>query len=143
MAAFPFPHELHVQVELSGDTLTIATIVLATGDVACRSRSAGTPTCACRTCRGPSGGSSCRCAAGRCWTSAASPRARREPVEIEPGPLGERTYDDLFVELDQPARFAVEGGGRRIELALGAGYPLAQVFAPRRSEPEPTSASSR
>ena len=54
------------------------------------------------------------------------------------GPLGERSYDDLFVELDQPARFAVEGGGRRIELELGAGYPFAQVFAPPPEvEPEP------
>ena len=34
MAAFPFPHELHVQAELRHDTLTVVTILLPTGDVA-------------------------------------------------------------------------------------------------------------
>ena len=34
MEAFPFPHELHVQAELVGDTLTVATILLPTGGVA-------------------------------------------------------------------------------------------------------------
>ncbi len=32
--------------------------------------------------------------------------------------------------LDRPAVFALEGGGRRIELELGQGYPFGQVFAP-------------
>jgi aldose 1-epimerase len=62
------------------------------------------------------------------------PTGETEPVTIEPGPLGERTYDDHFVELDRPAVFAVEGGGRRIELELGQGYPYAQVFAPLGEE---------
>jgi galactose mutarotase-like enzyme len=53
-----------------------------------------------------------------------------EPVSIEPGPLGDRTYDDHFVELAEGAVFVLEGGGRRIEVEFGAGYPYAQVFAP-------------
>ena len=32
--------------------------------------------------------------------------------------------------LDTPAVFALEGGGRRIEVEFEAGYPLAQVYAP-------------
>jgi aldose 1-epimerase len=64
------------------------------------------------------------------------PTGETEPVAIEPGPLGDRTYDDLFVELDSPAAFALEGGGRRIEVELGQGYPFAQVFAPTPGEEE-------
>jgi aldose 1-epimerase len=138
MAAFPFPHELHVQVELSGDTVTIATILLATGEVAVPIsfgwhpylRLPGVPR-------------------SEWWVEMpvrrqgllddrGLPTGETEAVRIEDGPLGDRSYDDLFVELDEPARFAVEGGGRRIELELGSGYPLAQVFAPPPEvEPEP------
>jgi galactose mutarotase-like enzyme len=65
------------------------------------------------------------------------PAGRTEAVDPDPAPLGERTYDDLFVALEQPAVFAVEGGGRRIELELGQGYPFAQVYAPDGSQEEP------
>ena len=51
-------------------------------------------------------------------------------MAIEPGPLGDEEYDDLFPELAEPAVFAVEGGGRRIEVAFEEGYPVAQVYAP-------------
>jgi galactose mutarotase-like enzyme len=51
-------------------------------------------------------------------------------VKIEPGPLGDSAYDDLFPEIDERPVFALEGGGRRIELAFEDGYPVAQVYAP-------------
>ena len=38
LAAFPFPHDLRVEAELAVDTLTVATTVVATGDV-------GVPVC--------------------------------------------------------------------------------------------------
>ena len=50
-------------------------------------------------------------------------------MAIEPRPLGDEEYDDLFPELAEPAVFAVEGG-RRIEVAFEEGYPVAQVYAP-------------
>jgi aldose 1-epimerase len=137
MAAFPYPHELHVQAELVGDTLTIATIVVPTGAVAVPVsfgwhpylRLPGVPRAE--------------------WLVALPVRRRAllderglptgetEPVEIEPGPLGERTYDDHFVGLDSPTTFALEGGGRRIELAMRQNYPFAQVYAPLGVDPEP------
>ena len=43
--------------------------------------------------------------------------------------LGSRTFDDAFVAPDREP-FVLEGGGRRIELLLDAGYPFAQVYAP-------------
>jgi aldose 1-epimerase len=129
-AAFPYPHELHVQAELTGDTLTIATIILPTGDAAVPVafgwhpylRVPGVPRADWRV--------ELPVRTRAVVDDRGLPTGDSEPVEIPPGPLGERTYDDHFLELDQPAVFAVEGGGRRIELELGQGYPHAQVFAP-------------
>ena len=58
-------------------------------------------------------------------------------MTIEPAALDGRTYDDHFVGLDGPTVFAVEGGGRRIEVELGQGYPFTQVYAPVGGEEEP------
>jgi galactose mutarotase-like enzyme len=58
------------------------------------------------------------------------PTGARTPVEIAPGPLGARTFDDAYVAPPGGAPFALAGGGRRIELAFLEGYPYAQVFAP-------------
>jgi aldose 1-epimerase len=44
--------------------------------------------------------------------------------------LAQREFDDGFDSLAQPARFALTGGGRRMELELLEGYPCAQVYAP-------------
>ncbi|MEA2420487.1 MAG: aldose 1-epimerase [Thermoleophilaceae bacterium] len=137
MAAFPFPHELHVQAELVGDTLAVATILLPTGRVAVPIafgwhpylRLPGVPRAD--------------------WIVELPVRERAvlderglptgeiEPVAIEPGPLGERAFDDHFVGLEPPTTFAVEGGGRRIELELGQGYRFAQVYAPAGDAEEP------
>jgi aldose 1-epimerase len=58
------------------------------------------------------------------------PTGADEPADIPPGPLGDRTYDDMFTEVDDPAEFVLEGGGRRIALRFDAGYPIGQVWAP-------------
>jgi aldose 1-epimerase len=137
MSAFPFPHELHVEAELKDGTLRIGTILLPTGDVAVPVafgwhpylRLPGIPR-------------------SEWWVELpvrrravlderGLPTGASEPVAIEPGPLGERTYDDHFVELEHPAVFALEGGGRRIEVEFGDGYSLAQVYAPLGTGDEP------
>jgi aldose 1-epimerase len=50
--------------------------------------------------------------------------------EPETFTLGDRTFDDSYALATSPGRFAVTGGGRRLEVELGSGYPYAQVFAP-------------
>jgi galactose mutarotase-like enzyme len=137
MAAFPFPHELHVQAELAGDTLTIATILLPTGDVAVPVsfgwhpylRLPGVPRADWRV--------ELPVRRKAILDERGLPTGETEPVTIEPGPLGDRTYDDHFVELERPTVFALEGAGRRIEVTFGQGYPFAQVFAPLGDEEEP------
>jgi aldose 1-epimerase len=58
------------------------------------------------------------------------------PERVGPyaGPLGDRAYDDGFDHLERPAVFALEGGGRRIEVAFEHGFDVAQVFAPCASD---------
>ena len=51
-----------------------------------------------------------------------------EPASLPPGPLGLQTFDDEFAAPTEP--FALEGGGRRIEVSFDRGYPFAQVYAP-------------
>ena len=40
-------------------------------------------------------------------------------------------FDDGFALMEERALFSVAGGGRRITVELLAGYPYAQVFAPK------------
>jgi aldose 1-epimerase len=134
IAAFPFPHQLRVEAELVADTLTVATTVISTGEVPVPVSFGWHPYL-------------CLPGVARArWVvtlpvrrqavldERGIPAGREEPVEIAPGPLAERTYDDLYTELGEPACFALEGGGRRIELELGEGYPVAQVYAPAAEE---------
>jgi aldose 1-epimerase len=130
LAAFPFEHELEVAVEVASGTLTVATSVTATGAVAVPLAFGWHPYL---TLPGIERGS---------WRVELPVRRRArlddrglpsgatEAVEPYAGALGERSYDDLFPELARPVVFALEGGGRRIELEFGEGYPVAQVYAP-------------
>jgi galactose mutarotase-like enzyme len=58
------------------------------------------------------------------------PIGESEPVRVESGRLGSRTFDDAYLAPDVSAPFALAGGGRRIEVSFGNGYPYAQIYAP-------------
>jgi galactose mutarotase-like enzyme len=127
--AFPFPHQVEIEATLSGAELRVVTTV--------RAGEAGLPV-----------------AFGfhpylqlpgverSQWEIEAPvrerleldermlPTGRREPVEIEGGRLGSRTFDDAFLAPADGAPFALAGGGRRLELRMGEGYPFAQIYAP-------------
>jgi aldose 1-epimerase len=130
LLAFPYPHELVIDVSLTGAALTVQTTLRPTGvmpvpvafgyhpyltlpgvpradfhlDLPVTSRAVLDE-------RGiPTGGS--------------------DPVDFEPGPLGEQTFDDLFTDIAPGAAFVLEGGGRRVEVRFEENYPVAQVFAP-------------
>lgn len=62
------------------------------------------------------------------------PTGRSEPVQIAPGPLGDRTFDDAFDGLPDDPSFAVTGGGRRLALRFLEGYRFAQIYAPEGSD---------
>jgi aldose 1-epimerase len=52
--------------------------------------------------------------------------SREEPAERRH--LGSRMLDEAYA-LGRDRRFALEGGGRRVEVRFGARYPFAQVYA--------------
>lgn len=58
------------------------------------------------------------------------PTGEREAVRIEPGRLGQRTFDDAFVAPPAGEPFVLEGGERRLELRMDGGYPYCQIYAP-------------
>ena len=62
------------------------------------------------------------------------PTGEVDVVEESPGPLRERTYDDGYVDVAPGAAFVLAGGGRRLAIVFGEGYPCAQVFAPADQE---------
>lgn len=130
LAAFPFPHLLTLAICLQDTTLTFTTTLTATGDLAVPlsfgfhpyfqlpgiARSAWQLDTPVR-----------RRAA---LDAHGIPTGATEPCTIAPGPLGARTFDDLYLTLAQPARFSLTGAGRQVTLTFDDGYPCAQIYAP-------------
>lgn len=132
--AFPFPHRVGIEATLAGAELTIVTTVEASGEVAVPISFGFHPYL-------------CLPGVARAeWVLEAPVRERlllderglpsgeREPVEIGTAALGARTYDDAFLAPPDGAPFALSGGGRRLELRLGAGYPFTQIYAPAETD---------
>ena len=128
MAVFPFPHEVRIEAGIADRALTIATTIRATGEVPVPIAFGYHPYF-----RLPGIERSA-------WEVEVPvnerivldvenlPTGEVEPTEVSAGPLGSRTFDDEFVAPDDP--FGLVGGGRRIEVSFGEGYPYAQVYAP-------------
>jgi aldose 1-epimerase len=128
VAAFPFPHRLRIEAAIADGTLTIATTVLASGDSPVPISFGYHPYF-----RLPG-------VERRDWIveipvservlldAEELPTGELEQAQVPGGALGTRTFDDEFAAPREP--FALEGGGRRIEVSFGEGYRYAQVYAP-------------
>lgn len=134
LEAFPFPHLVEIEATLVEGSLEIATTVTATGDVAVPIAFGFHPYL-------------CLPGVPRSeWVLEAPvherlplddrglPTGEREPTAIEPGPLGERTYDDAFTAPPPGSAFTLSGPDRRLELRMDRGYPFTQIFAPPELE---------
>jgi len=130
LAAFPFPHTLALDAALDRDGLTIATTLTPTGDVPVPIAFGFHPYL-----RLPG--------ADRSTWEIALPARRHLHTDARAIPaggdeaehavrlrLGARTFDDGFRGIAEGAQLAMAGGGRRITVTFGAGYPAAQVFSP-------------
>jgi galactose mutarotase-like enzyme len=127
---FPFPHVLRIDVTLRDGALRIATTVIATGDVPVPLAYGFHPYL---TLPG----------IPRTEWTVELPALRHLALDgrgiptgdahAEPADaflLGERVYDDAYDRVEPGARFALQGGGRRIVVAFEQGFPAAQVYAP-------------
>jgi aldose 1-epimerase len=128
--AFPFPQSLAIEARVAGGTLTIAMTVESTGDLPMPVsfgfhpyfQLPGVPRAE--------------------WEvnipvdrrvdldDEELPTGEMEDAKVEGGPLGSRTFDDEFGAPASGVPFTLEGGGRRIEVSFGDGYPYSQVYAP-------------
>ncbi len=131
LAAFPFPHELIIDISVDGTSLSLTTTLRPTADRAVPVAFGWHPYL-----RLPG-------APRRSWRlllpacdhieldGRGLPTGRSTPQPAEARPLGDRNFDDLYA-LTGDRELALEGGGRRVAVSYGEGYAYAQVFVPPR-----------
>lgn len=132
--AFPFPHRVGIEATLAGATLTIATAIEPTGAVAVPVSFGFHPYLRLPGVPRPRWELLAPVSERLVLDGRGLPTGAREAAAIEPGPLGDRTYDDAFLAPARGEPFVLAGGGRRLELRLGEGYPYTQLYAPADTE---------
>ena len=130
LAGFPYPHELSIAVALSDSDLRIETTLRPTGVMAVPVSFGYHPYLTLPGVAREDFVVEMPVTEQAVVDGRGIPTGARDPVALEPGPLGMQSFDDLFPDIAAGATFALEGGGRRIEVVFEEGYPIAQVFAP-------------
>lgn len=134
MEAFPFAHELRTRVELDGDGLRVATELSPTADVAVPVAFGYHPYLQLPGVPRADWQVDLPVRRQLSLDEHMIPTGDTERVEIPPGPLGDRAFDDGYCQLAAPPVFALAGGGRRVEVEFVRGYRFAQVYAPSDQE---------
>jgi galactose mutarotase-like enzyme len=130
MAGFPFPHVLELTVELSGGQIRIDTELIPTGEEPVPVAFGFHPYLRLPGVERERWVVELPVSSRMQLDDRMLPTGLSEPVRIPPGPLGERSFDDAFDGLTDPAVFAVSGAGRKLSLRFVTGYRFAQVYAP-------------
>jgi aldose 1-epimerase len=128
--AFPFPHTILIEAELRRSELVIATTVEATGEAAVPISFGYHPYFRLPGLERSDWQIEIPVTELLELDPDMIPTGGREPVSVKAGPLGSKTFDDAYTAPSDSAPLVLEGGGRRIEVALGPGYPYTQVYAP-------------
>ncbi len=127
---FPFPHELSMEVTLSGPHLDVRTTLRATGDRRVPVAFGYHPYFRLPDLPRASWELTLPVRRRVRLDERCLPTGETEAVVPRPGPLADGVYDDLYDELAPDPVFVLAGGGRRIEVAFTEGYPVAVVYAP-------------
>jgi aldose 1-epimerase len=130
IAAFPVPHEVLFEARLNGAELTIATGVRPSGETAVPISFGFHPYLRLPGVERSEWQLEIPVEERLLLDERMLPSGELERIRFEPGPLGAKTFDDAFRAPAGGAPFVLAGGGRRIELRLGDGYPFTQVYAP-------------
>lgn len=128
--AFPFPHELQVVVELTGDTLAVTTALTPTSEVAVPVAFGWHPYFTLPGADRSNWQVEFPFTAHVQLDSRNLPTGEVQTVEAYRGPLADRTYDDLYTDVEPGTRASLSGAGRRIEFTYVSGYDYAVLYAP-------------
>ena len=128
LQAFPFPHELVLDIDLADACLRVATTIRPTADRRVPVSFGWHPYLALP---GTRANTSLRLPAceHHLLDERGLPTGRTEPQPEESRALGERDLDDLFA-LGDDRRFALEGAERTVSVTLDEGYPFGQAYSP-------------
>jgi aldose 1-epimerase len=130
MARFPFPHRLAIDAVLNGATLTVETVLTASGDATVPVSFGYHPYLQLPNVPRSEWEIKIPVREHLRLDERMLPTGEREPVRVESGRLGSRTFDDAYMAPPDSAPLVLAGGGRRLEVRFGDGYPYAQVYAP-------------
>lgn len=130
LAAFPYPHELTMAASLDESALRIETTLRPTGVMAAPVAFGYHPYLTLPGVVRADYHVDMPVTQRALLDERGIPTGATDPVDLEAGPLGDQTFDDLFADVAPGSSFALEGGGHRIEVVFEDGYPFAQVFAP-------------
>lgn len=128
--AFPFAHDLTVNVDLTGSTLTITTSVTATGTQPVPIAFGWHPYFVLPGVPRQQWHASLPFTAHVQLDDRSVPTGSVQPVAPFDGPLGDTTFDDLYADVEPGTRAWIEGGGHRVEVTYTSGYDYAVVYAP-------------
>jgi aldose 1-epimerase len=134
VAAFPFPHRVEVEVRIAGGALRVETTLIATGGGPVPISFGFHPYL--QIPGSPRAHWQVSFPVRRRWLldERGIPTGDTEPVDGLAGPIGDRTWDDAFDEIEPPGRFDVAAGGHTLSVHYDHGYPAAQIFAPPGQE---------
>jgi aldose 1-epimerase len=130
LAAFPFPHDLAVDIALGPDALTVTTTLRATGDVPVPVSFGFHPYLRLPGARRDAWEVRLPARRHLLADQRGIPTGAVEHRPAERFRLSGRTFDDGYDRLRDGAAFSVSGGGRTVAVRLDRGYPAGQVFAP-------------
>jgi aldose 1-epimerase len=129
LALFPFPHFLELEVVLQNTSLSVSTTVLPATDVAVPIAFGYHPYFTLPGIPRQDWEIDLPERLRLLLNGKALPTGETEPSPAYSGPLGSRTYDDLYKIAPKP-RFQLKGAHRTVMVSFGEGYRFAQIFAP-------------
>jgi aldose 1-epimerase len=131
LGAFPFPHELDLDIRLHDTRLSYSTVLRPTGEVEVPISFGYHPYFTLPGVPREEWEVELPVREHIVVDDRMIPTGEREPARgVEDGSLGSRTFDDGYDSVPAGARFALSGGDRRIEVTFEDGYPVAVVYAP-------------
>jgi galactose mutarotase-like enzyme len=128
LRAFPFPHELVLDIELAESRLRVATTIRPTADRPVPVSFGWHPYLVLPNTRTETVLRLPECV-HHLLDDRGLPTGRTEPQPPEARALGDRAFDDLF-SLGADRHLALETGGRSVAVDMEEGYPFAQVYSP-------------